>query len=123
MPGESVQIVLWEQLQDRVPLGVQVATVDLVVLRLDDDVHLLFGRCTHRNASLADARVEGNKLVCRRHGWDYNCRTGRSMIDDEEALQPFKVWRDGDAVWADASAVKAWRAQTPMDFYDDELDL
>ncbi len=67
--------------------------------------------------------MAGDTLVCAHHGWEYDCRSGHSKIDNEEALQdneealqPFEAWRDGDAAWIDAAAVRSWRARTPMDF-------
>ena len=39
---------------------------------------MLYGRCLHRGALLADGRVEGGDLICGVHGWDYRHLTGVS---------------------------------------------
>mgnify|MGYP002630098066 CR=1 FL=1 len=122
MSRQPYRVAEWAALRDRVPAPARVAEVDLVVLRLGEDVAVLYGRCTHRNALLTEGHVEGDKLVCAAHGWDYDCRTGRSQVDAEEQLQPFEAWLDDGGVWVDAAAVARWRQQTPLDFHDDELE-
>ncbi len=116
------RIADWDALKDRKPAHARVGNVDLVVLRLGDEVSVLYGRCTHRNALLAEGHVEGETLNCALHGWDYHCRTGRSAIDEEEALQPFEAWLEDGSVWVDAEAIRLWRASTPMDFLEGELE-
>lgn len=110
------------QLADRQPQHARVADVDLVVVRVDGALSVLYGRCTHRQALLANGRVEGARIVCAAHGWDYECATGRCGFDASEAVQRFDVWQDGDEAWVDAAQVRRWRADTPRDFHDDELD-
>lgn len=122
MSRTPTRIADWAALRDRVPSHARVGEVDLVVLRLGEEVSVLYGRCTHRNALLADGRVEGETLVCALHGWDYHCRTGRSSVDDEEALAPFEAWVEDGAVWVDAEAIRQWRLRTPLDFLEDELE-
>ena len=53
-----------EDLADRQPAHALVEGVDLVVVRFDDAVSVLYGRCLHRGALMADGRVEGDNLIC-----------------------------------------------------------
>ena len=53
-----VQVATWSDLEDRSPAYALVAGVDLVLIRFDDQVSVMFGRCHHRGALLADGRVE-----------------------------------------------------------------
>lgn len=104
------------------PLGVRVADVDLVLVRAGATPRALYGRCTHRNARLAEGTVEGDALVCAYHGWDYHCDSGRCRSDASEALQVFALEDRDGGLWVDAAEVRRWRLATPLDFYDDELD-
>ena len=122
MRDTAVRIADWNALEDRAPARARVGKVDLVVIRLGEEVSVLYGRCAHRNALLADGHVEGDTLVCAQHGWDYHCRTGRSLIDDEETLESFEAWIEEGGVWIDGEAVRRWRACTPRDFLEGELD-
>lgn len=54
------------------------ADVDLVIIRWPDDnkVSLLYGRCKHRGALMADGHISGENLICGLHGMDYRYKTG-----------------------------------------------
>ncbi len=52
----------WEELQDRKPAYALVADVDLVIVRFDEEVSVLYGRCAHRGALMGDARYSGAVL-------------------------------------------------------------
>ena len=87
-------IARWSDVPDREPVGALVGNVDLVIVRYDDEHSVLYGRCDHRGALLADGTVRGDDLVCGVHGWDYGFRTGISAYDNDERLQKFSSWVD-----------------------------
>lgn len=66
-----VKIATWSNLDDRQPAYALVANVDLVVIRYDDRVSVLYGRCQHRGALLADGSIVGDDIICGVHNWDY----------------------------------------------------
>ena len=74
----KAKVAIWSELADRRPAYALVAGVDLVVIRYDDRVSVLYGRCLHRGALLADGHVEGHNLICGLHDWDYRLDTGVS---------------------------------------------
>lgn len=47
-------ILKWDELKDRKPEHALVANVDLVIMRYDDNVSVLYGRCLHRGALMSD---------------------------------------------------------------------
>ena len=105
-----------ETLADRQPAHALVAGVDLVVVRLDDAVSVLYGRCLHRGALMADGRVEGNNLVCGLHDWDYRIDSGVSAYSHSEALQKFSAWVEAGQVWVDEDEIAAWARAHPQPF-------
>ena len=56
--------------------------VDLVVTRFGDQVSVLYGRCLHRGALMADGHVEGDNLICGVHNWDYRIDTYLGQYQD-----------------------------------------
>ena len=82
-------VARWADLQDRTPAYALVAGVDLVVIRYDQDVSVLYGRCLHRGALLSDGHIEGEDLICGVHGWDFRMDTGISAYNSAERLAKF----------------------------------
>jgi glutamate synthase domain-containing protein 2/nitrite reductase/ring-hydroxylating ferredoxin subunit len=106
----------WNDLPDSEPVGALVGEVDLVIVRTGDDVSVLYGRCLHRGALLADGRVEGRNLVCGVHDWDFRIDSGVSEYDNKERLPVFDSWVEDGGVYVDAVAIEAWAHEHPQPF-------
>jgi len=111
-----VAIAKWEELKDRQPAYALVADIDLVVVRYDDAVSVLYGRCLHRGALLSDGHVEGENLICGLHNWDYRCDTGVSEYNNSEALQKFSAAVKNNEVLVDKTEIEAWANDHPQPF-------
>ena len=119
MPASNKQkIATWSELEDRKPAYAIAANVDLVVIRFDDDVSVLYGRCLHRGALLSDGFVRGDDLICGVHNWDYRYETGFSAYNNDEALHKFEAWIDveSDSVFVDEDEIRRWHDENPQPF-------
>ena len=118
LPSQKVRVATWSSLPDRTPTYALVANVDLVVVRYDDQVSVLYGRCLHRGALMADASIIGDDIVCGVHNWDYRYDTGVSSYNNEEALHKFSSWIDEekDTVWVDEEEIRAWEQTNPQPY-------
>lgn len=114
------RIAIWSELEPEVPTGALVAGVDLVVVRHEVGVSVLYGRCLHRGALLADGRIDGPNLVCGLHGWDYRYDTGISEYHNDQRLARFTAWVEDDEVLVDADEVAAWAAAHPQPYRREE---
>ena len=115
-------VAAWSRLGDRQPAYALVGNVDLVVIRWDGRVSVLYGRCHHRGALLSDGTIQGENLICGVHGWDYRYQTGVSEYNNDEALQAFTAVIDeaGDQVLVDADEIAAWEQTHPQPWRRDE---
>ena len=116
----KTSVARWSELADRIPAHALVANVDLVVIRYDDAVSVLYGRCHHRGALLADGHVDGENLICGVHGWDYRYRSGVSEYENDERLDRFSSWIEDDQVFVDADEIAAWERDHPQPYRRDE---
>ena len=117
----ATKIAIWSELADRQPAYALVANVDLVVIRYDEQVSVLYGRCLHRGALLSDGIIRGDDLICGVHNWDYRYDTGVSAYNNEEALPKFTAWvdREADAVFVDEAEIVAWEQKNPQPYQRD----
>ena len=115
------RIATWSELTSAEPFGAFVAGVDLVVVRWPDadSASVLYGRCLHRGALLADGHVRGEDLVCGIHNWDYRFRTGVSAYENSERLHRFHSWIEDGALWVDADEVALWAKENPQPYHRD----
>ncbi len=118
--NESISVAKWSELKDRTPAYALAGEVDLVVIRYDDNVSVLYGRCLHRAALMSDGHVQGDNLYCGLHNWDYRIDTGVSEYNNAEALHKFDAWLDGDSVVVSAAEVASFAAKHPQPFKREE---
>lgn len=72
--------------------GVQVDGVDVVLVRLGDEIHGLRNQCGDSPLPLEHGTLEGTTLVCPWHGCRYDVRTGRRLdADGRAAVVPVRV--------------------------------
>ncbi len=118
----STPVASWSALADREPAYALVSGVDLVVIRFDDNVSVLYGRCLHRGALLSDGFVDGQNLICGLHNWDYRVDTGVSEYANNEVLAKFTAVIDqaSDQVLVDADEIAAWAKDHPQPYDRDE---
>ena len=114
-----VSVAKWNELADRKPVYALVGDVDLVVTRFDDEVSVLYGRCAHRGALMADGHIDGENLICGVHGWDYRIDTGISEYNNTETLPKFTSWLEDGTVWVDADEIAVWEEKHPQPYQRD----
>ncbi len=117
---KKIRVAAFSELQDRHPAHALVGNVDLVIIRYDDDISVLYGRCLHRGALLADGHIDGKNLICGLHNWDYRYDTGISEYHNEEQLEKFTTWIEDDAVFVDEEEIIAWEKKNPEPYIRDE---
>ena len=114
------QVAQWSTLPELEPAYALVENVDLVIIRYQDNlVSVLYGRCHHRGALLADGHIDGPNLICGVHNWDYRYDSGVSEYNNAEVLHKFKAWVEEDALYVDADEIKAWHEANPQPFQRD----
>jgi methylamine---glutamate N-methyltransferase subunit C len=117
-PIIKIKVASFHKLGDREPTYGLALNTDLVIIKYDDTVSVLYGRCLHRGALLADGHVSGNNLICGLHFWDYRVDTGVSQYNNSEVLKKFTSWIDEkeDAVYVDENEFREWEKDNPQPY-------
>ncbi len=114
----KTSIAQWSDLEPLKPTYALAADVDLVVIRWRDEeqVSVLYGRCAHRGALMADGRIESGNIVCGLHNWDYCYKSGISSYNPSEQLHRFNAWVEDGKVWVDEDEINTWAVDNPQPY-------
>ena len=65
----------------------------VVVINLEDELHVLEGRCSHSGHSLEHSTVveSEDKVLCPWHGWEIDLDRGVCLADPERVLKSYPV--------------------------------
>jgi len=113
---QPTQLCSFTELPEKQPTGFQVNGLDLVAIRYGEKISVLYGRCLHRGALMADGHIDGHNLICGVHGWDYRYDTGVSEYNNEEVLHKFAAEVKSGAVWIDEAEINDYLAKHPQPF-------
>ena len=105
MEKKLVKIASVSELQMKQPSYALVKNTDLVIIKHETGISVLYGRCHHRGALLSDGHIDGQNLICGVHGWDYRYDTGISEYNNDEQLHKFQEIVDGDDLLVDENEV------------------
>ncbi len=118
---EPTQIGNLNELEDKKPAHAQVLGTDLVVIKYDQEVSVLYGRCLHRGALLSDGFIRGKNLICGLHNWDYRMDTGVSEYAPDERLHKFIPAIKDNKIFLDVADVRTFEeTEIPPRFNEDE---
>ena len=115
----KVSIAKLDELKDRKPAHALVGEVDLVIVPIDDEVTVFYGRCLHRGALMSDGFIRGKNLICGLHYWDYRVDSGVSEYANDEALPKFNSWVEDGEVLVDEDEIAEWALKNPQPFNRD----
>ena len=117
---KAVKLLEVTKVSDRSPINASYKTLDLVIISYDSKISVLYGRCLHRGALMADGHVDGENLICGVHGWDYRIDTGVSEYNNEEALHKFTSQVQNGWIMIDETEVDNFLAEHPQPFNPNE---
>ena len=117
---QLIRLVKESELKNRTPIYARAGDIDLVLIRYEEEVSILYGRCLHRGALMADGHVSGDNIICGLHGWDYRIDTGVSEYNNDEVLHKFTTYRDDGIIYVDEAEILAFAGEHPQPFRRDQ---
>ena len=61
-------------------LFVEIASIPLVIFNIAGKLYAIGDVCTHDNGPLGDGMLEGETIVCPRHGGEFDIKTGKALM-------------------------------------------
>ena len=86
-----------------------------IVKDKDGDFFATEVSCKHHNADLTLGKFDGDIVVCPRHGWTYNIRTGQCLDHDSSPLRRYALKIEGDDIFVSATP------EEPEEIEEDEV--
>ncbi len=117
---QPIAIAQISDLENKKPVHALVNGLDLVIVKFDSDISVLYGRCLHRGALMADGHIDGHNLICGVHGWDYRYDTGVSEYNNNEVLHKFSTKIEGNNLYVDETEINEYLVDHPQPFNRDE---
>ena len=112
----KIKLLDLKDLEEKQPTHLLVNGLDLVVIKYGSNISVLYGRCLHRGALMADGHIDGDNLICGVHGWDYRYDSGVSEYNNSEVLHKFYAEIKDSGVWVDEDEINQYLIDHPQPF-------
>ena len=90
--SEWVDVALADDFPSGERRAVDVEDVTVIVFNLDGNYFAIEDVCTHDYSSLDEGELDGDEIICPRHGARFNIRTGEALTAPAyEAIATFPV--------------------------------
>ena len=80
---------------EEVPPGsskvVVVAGHIVALFNVDGEFHALSNTCLHRGGPVGEGYLDGEVITCPWHGWQYDVRSGRNLLNPLARLKQYPV--------------------------------
>jgi nitrite reductase/ring-hydroxylating ferredoxin subunit len=98
-PGrEYVELTEESALWDGEMESYDVGDAEVLLVKVDGQVHAFDGICPHQSFPLVEGELEGSRLTCRAHEWQFDVRTAESINPRGERLTRHDVRIDADGM-------------------------
>jgi len=86
---------------DKIPEGtakcVSLCEKSIAIFNLEGRFFAINNICPHRGASLASGAIDGRKVICPWHGWEFDIPTGHMWTGEGVESYPVKI--EEDQIW------------------------
>jgi nitrite reductase/ring-hydroxylating ferredoxin subunit len=87
----AVEVCGIDELWDGEMECLRVGNEDILLLKLDGQIHAYQGRCPHQGVALAEGELDGGVLTCRAHHWQFDAANGQGVNPKSARLKSFPV--------------------------------
>jgi nitrite reductase/ring-hydroxylating ferredoxin subunit len=113
---QPIAVTTISTLEDNKPQYALVKGLDLVIIRYGEEISVLYGRCLHREAMMADGPIAGRNIVYGVHGWDYRYDTGVSDSTNKGKHHKFSAWAKEGTLYGVGREIERFLAEHPQPF-------
>ena len=89
------------EVSELAPGAVKEITVNektLALCNVDGQFYALDNVCLHRGGPLGQGYIDGNKVECPWHGWQYDVKTGSTVMNPNGKVATYEVKVEGSDV-------------------------
>lgn len=79
----------------------------IAVFNAGGGYYAIANACPHQGGPLAEGDVYGTRVICPRHGWEYDLTTGANVDDPAMKVACYPVKIVGDEVLVEVPGAKA----------------
>jgi nitrite reductase (NADH) small subunit len=96
--GEFVKVATVDEVKDGSGKAVEANGQKIALFNVGGKFHAIENTCKHMGGPLGEGSLDGNKVSCPWHGWQYDVTSGKNETDDSMGVKLFPTKIEGNDV-------------------------
>lgn len=97
--AEFIKVAKLSDLSPGEKIRVEYEDEDVGLINLDNEIYAISDVCTHDDGPLMDGELEGEYIICPRHGARFNIKTGDYTFPAFAPLPRYQVKIEGNDIF------------------------
>jgi 3-phenylpropionate/trans-cinnamate dioxygenase ferredoxin subunit len=97
--SEFIKVAVVTDLQPGEKILVEYDGEDVGLFNLDGQFYAISDICTHDDGPLIEGKLDGEYIICPRHGARFNVKTGEQTMPAFSPAPVYQVKVDGEAIF------------------------
>jgi len=98
---EEIKIAATDQVPEGMGIIVEVGGKSLALFNVHGEYYAIDNTCPHRGGSLGDGFLEGERVTCPIHGWQFDVTSGKGVAPPGAAIKSYKVDVRGEDIFVE----------------------
>ena len=97
-----IEVATMEELEKRKTKCVQVNGQKIALYVVNGEVFATQDTCPHEDISLSEGVVEGDKIVCWAHFWEFDIKSGKGLNQPDSDIKTYKTKVEAGKIFVEA---------------------
>lgn len=74
---------------------------EIALFKVNNEVLAIDNNCLHMGGSLSEGEIEGQKVTCPLHGWQFDLKSGNNVMPGAGKLNTYKIIIENEDIYLD----------------------
>ena len=96
-----IKACLEEELWEGEMAGIKLQGKSILLFKFEGKVLAYDGHCPHQRVLLAEGCLDGKRVSCLAHHWEFDLRSGKGINPESVCLTEYKVKSENGEIWVE----------------------
>ena len=95
----SIKVATVDDVPEGTAIVVQASGKSIALFNINGEFYALNNMCPHQGGSLGDGFIDGSKVTCPNHSWEFDIASGKGVMPPSEGVQAYAVDIQGNDIY------------------------
>jgi NAD(P)H-dependent nitrite reductase small subunit len=98
---KAVKVATVDDIPEGTAMMVQANGKDIALFHINGEFYAIDNLCPHQGGSLSEGFIEGSKVTCPFHSWQFDVTSGQGIMPPSEGVKSYPVDIQGNDIYVE----------------------